>query len=217
MPSLAPAGCPPSAIGSATAPPKGEGRGSPRFPGTVAAQRQSTALASAEQTWCIRSPLRRPRRSVNVPTDTLSTESRLTAERRGTGSSPTSSTTSLGSPRMTVVHGAIKARRRRGIATSRDRTTTGRREISGSSHHQTSPLEGCPFTTMPPPCGRSPDHPTHRPHQSDTRRRPHRQRRSDRHDGGRAALQGLHRAAWRRSTLNEAAGHPRAAPHPPWY
>ena len=109
--------------------------------------KQSTAIANAEQTWCMRSSLRRPSRSVSAPTETLSMESRLTADRRGIGSSPVSSTTSLGSPRIFVVQGAINARRSRGIAASRERTTTGRREISGSWHHQTSPLDGRSFTT----------------------------------------------------------------------
>lgn len=41
------------------------------------------------------------------------------------GSSSGCSTTSLGRPRMVVVHGATSARRSRGMATSRDSTTTG--------------------------------------------------------------------------------------------
>jgi hypothetical protein len=40
------------------------------------------------------------------------------------------------------VHGAISARLSLGIAASRDSTRTGLRPISGSSHHQTSPLDG---------------------------------------------------------------------------
>ena len=63
------------------------------------------------------------------------------------GSSPGSSSTSLGIPRIVVVHGPISARRSRGIAASRDSTTTGRRPISGSSHHQTSPRVGRAVTT----------------------------------------------------------------------
>jgi len=54
----------------------------------------------------------------------------LEAERVGTGSSPGSRTTSLARPRIVVVQGATNARRSRGIAASRDRTTTGRRPIS---------------------------------------------------------------------------------------
>jgi len=71
----------------------------------------------------------------------------LTADLRGIGSSPGSNTTSLGSPRMVVVHGPMSVRRRRGIAASRERTTTGRRPMSGSSHHQTSPRVGVEVTT----------------------------------------------------------------------
>ena len=47
--------------------------------------------------------------------------------------------TSLARPRMVVVHGATRARRSRGMAASRERTTTGRRPTSGSSDHHTSP------------------------------------------------------------------------------
>ena len=105
-------------------------------------QRQSTATARAAQISVIRLSLRRPIRSVSAPTETLSMESRLTAVRRRTGSSPGSRMTSLARPRIVVVHGAITARRSRGIAASRDRTTTGRRPISGGSHHQSSPRKG---------------------------------------------------------------------------
>ncbi len=86
--------------------------------------------------------LRRPIRSTRTPIETLSTESRLAAERLGTGSSAGSRTTSLWRPRIVVVHGAINARPSRGIAASRDSTTTGRRPTSGSSHHQISPRRG---------------------------------------------------------------------------
>jgi hypothetical protein len=55
----------------------------------------------------MRSSLRLPIRSMSTPTETLSTESRFTAVRLPTGSSPGSSTTSLASPRIVVVHGAI--------------------------------------------------------------------------------------------------------------
>lgn len=159
--------------------------------------------------------LRRPRRSVSEPTDTLSTESRLTAERRGTGSSSTSSTTSLGSPRMFVVHGAIKARPRRGIAASRDKTMTGRREISGSSHHQTSPLDGRSFTTTPRPRGRKPGHPTHRLHRAVVGHRPHRQRRLHVHDAAPAKRREPRRATPRHSTQIEALWHPPGGLNPP--
>lgn len=72
---------------------------------------QSTATASAAQISRIRTSPRRPTRLTRIAIDTLSTESRFTAERRGTGSSPGSSTTSLTSPRIVVVHGATRARR----------------------------------------------------------------------------------------------------------
>lgn len=118
-------------------------------PGSQNAQRwQSTATARAAQTCSIRRSLRRPSRSTRTPVDTLSTESRLMADRRGTGSSPGSRTTSLGRSRMVVVQGPISVRRSRGIAASRERTTTGRRPMSGSSHHQTSPRAGTGVTTQ---------------------------------------------------------------------
>ena len=47
---------------------------------------------------------------------------------------------------MVVVQGATSARRSRGIAASRDRTTTGRRPISANSHHHTSPRAGSALT-----------------------------------------------------------------------
>jgi hypothetical protein len=49
----------------------------------------------------------RPRRSTSTATETLSTESRFTAERRGIGSAPGSRTTSLASLRIVVVHGVV--------------------------------------------------------------------------------------------------------------
>jgi hypothetical protein len=140
----------------------------------------STATSSAAQTSRMRSSLSRPRRSTRTPTDTLSTESRLIEDRRGTGSSSGSRTTSLAKPRMVVVHGATSARLKRGIAASRDSTTTGRRPISGNSHHHTSALAGRgPLLTMPqPPLGTTPDRPTHRPPRADARRRPRMRHRS---------------------------------------
>lgn len=132
-------------------------------------QRQSTATARASQISLIRASLKRPIRSVSTPRETLSIESRLTAVRRRTGSSPGSRTTSLAKPRIVVVHGAIKARRSRGIAASRERTTTGRRPISGGSHHQSSPRSGIVLTWRPLPIGTTEDRPTHRAHRSDGR------------------------------------------------
>lgn len=132
---------------------------------------QATATPSAAQTCRMRPSLRRPKRSTSVPIETLSTESRLTAESIGIGSSPGSSTTSLGILRTVVVHGPIKARRSLGIAASRDKTTTGRRAISGSSHHQTSPLAGSGVTMPQRQHGMMQGLPTHQPPQVGARRR----------------------------------------------
>jgi len=121
---------------------------------------QSTATARAAQISRIRVSRTRPNRLTRIEIETLSTESRFTADRRGTGSSPGSSTTSLTSPRIVVVHGATSARRCRGITASRDRTTTGRRPIWAISHHHTSPRAGSAFTTMPRPVETTPGRPT---------------------------------------------------------
>lgn len=99
----------------------------------------SRRIRSAAQICCMRESAGRPSRVTRSDTATLSAESRLTAERRGTGSSPGSSTTSLASPRIVVVDGATSVRLSRGIAASRDRTTTGRRPICSISHHHSSP------------------------------------------------------------------------------
>jgi hypothetical protein len=103
---------------------------------------QWTATSKAAQISRMRTSPSRPIRSTRTATATLSTESRLTAERLGTGSSPGSSSTSLGNPRTVVVHGATSARLKRGMAASRERTTTGRRPMSANSHHHTSPRAG---------------------------------------------------------------------------
>ncbi len=108
---------------------------------------RSTATEWAAQISFTRVSRNRPNRLARMATETLSTESRFTAERRGRGSSGGSSTTSLSSPRIVVVHGATSARRCRGITASRDRTTTGRRPISTISHHHTSPRGGAPSRT----------------------------------------------------------------------
>lgn len=71
---------------------------------------QSTATANAAQISRIRASASRPSRSTSTPRETLSTESRLTAERLGTGSSPGSRTTSLGRARIVVVHAATSVR-----------------------------------------------------------------------------------------------------------
>lgn len=163
-------------------------------------QRQSTATARASQISLIRASLRRPMRSVSTPTETLSIESRLTAVRRPTGSSPGSRTTSLAKPRIVVVHGAITARRSRGIAASRERTTTGRRPISGGSHHQSSPRNGSVLTWRPRPIGTTEDRPTHRAHRWDDRRRRDSRRRSPQ----RGSEQGAQRVR-RRKELHRCA------------
>jgi len=131
---------------------------------------QLTATSSASQISRIRSPDSRPKRSMSTPTETLSTESRFTADRRGTGSPGGSTTTSLGRPRIVVVHGAMRLLRSRGMAASRESTTTGRREMSGSSHHQISPLAGR-LTKFQPLCGTWPSRPTHPAHREDVGRR----------------------------------------------
>jgi len=86
---------------------------------------QLTAMSSAEQIWRIRPSLRRPILSTKIEIETLSTESRLTAQRRLIGSSPGSRTTSLGRLRIVVVQGATNVRRNLGMAASREITTTG--------------------------------------------------------------------------------------------
>ena len=134
---------------------------------------QSTATSRAVQMARIRVSASRPSRVTNTPTETLSTDSRFTAERRGIGSEPGSRTTSLASPRMVVVHGATSARLSRGIAASRESTTTGRRPISAISHHQTSPRAGSALTSLQPPAATTPGHPTRRAHQPGACRRPH--------------------------------------------
>jgi len=128
---------------------------------------QSTATAKARQTSCMRVSLRRPRRSTSTPIDTLSTESRLTADRLGTGSSSGSRMTSLASVRIVVVHGATSARRSRGIAASRESTTTGRLPICGSSHHHSSPRAGAWLTKPMRPAGTTRDHPRRQARRAD--------------------------------------------------
>ncbi len=134
-------------------------------------QRQSTATARAAQICCIRMSLRRPILSISTPTETLSTESRLTAVLRRTGSSPGSRRTSLARPRIVVVQGAISALRRRGIAASLERITTGRRPIFGGSHHHSSPRSGSAIKS-PQQLGRTRrGRPTRRVRSTDERRR----------------------------------------------
>ena len=124
--------------------------------------RQSTATSNAAQTSRMRASERRPSRSTSTPIATLSTESRLIAEILGMGSSPGSRSTSLGNPRTVVVHGATIDLPSRGMAASRERTTTGRRPMSASSHHQISPRAGTGLTKLLRLHERMPSLPTRR-------------------------------------------------------
>ncbi len=154
---------------------------------------QSIAISSASQIRCIRSSLSRPRRSTSAPMDTLSTESRLTTEMRGIGSSVGSRSTSVGMPRIVVVQGPISVRRRRGIAASRESTTTGRRPTSGSSHHQTSPRAGRAVTRRRRRPGRTRGLPTRRSHRVGARRRQRTLHRSPLHVAEPATRRAPHR------------------------
>ncbi len=174
---------------------------------------QSTATARAAQTSRIRSSLSAPNRSTSTTTETLSTESRFTALRFGTGSSPGSSTTSLWSPRMFVVHGATRVRRSRGMAASRESTTTGRRPMSASSDHHTSPRLGRGVTTRRLLRGTTGGHPTRRARRAGAPRRLRRPRRSQRLDIGQAALGAPRRAAPRRWRRGVGFGPPPRARH----
>jgi hypothetical protein len=159
---------------------------------------QPNAIARATHTSRIRASLSVPSRFVSVPTPTFSTLSRLTDDLFGMGSSPTSSTTSVGSPRMFVVHGATRVLLRRGIATSLVITTTGRRGISGSSHHQTSPWAGRFIMMMTLHHGRRRDRPIRRELRSVDHRMPCSWHRSPRPCIGRAARREPHRSVRRR-------------------
>jgi hypothetical protein len=154
---------------------------------------QSVATSSAAHISRMRESLRRPHRSTSSPTETDSTESRLTTVRPCTGSSPGSSTTSLASPRMVVVHGATRARRSLGIAASRDNTTTGRRPIPGGSHHHSSPRRGRSVTARPLH-GTTQGRPIRRARRGGARRTPRRMpRRSRTRDRGRGVPPAPHR------------------------
>lgn len=154
---------------------------------------QSTATSRAEHTSRMRGALSVPRRSTRTASDTLSTESRFTADRSGAGSSPGSKMTSLGNPRMVVVQGAINARPRRGMAASRDRTTTGRRPMWGSSHHHSSPRRGVLLTMPLPRRGTRPGRPTRRARRAGACHMRRRQHRFHPRGDGRAGLAALHR------------------------
>jgi len=157
----------------------------------------------------MRCALRVPSRSTKSAIDTLSTESRFTADRSGTGSSPGSKMTSLGNSRMVVVQGATNARPRRGMATSRDRTTTGRRPMSGSSHHHSSPRRGMLLTWPLPPNGTRPGRPSRQAHRAGVCHMRCRQHRFLLRGGAQAGLAALHRA-----TLHRLCRLGCAAPRP---
>ncbi len=166
---------------------------------------QSTATPKAAQISHIRASPNRPSRSTSTPTETLSTESRLTADRFGTGSSPGSRSTSLASARIVVVQGATSARRSRGIAASRERTTTGRLPISGNSHHHSSPRAGVWLMRRRQPGKTTPSRPTHRARRSGNGHRRRNWRRSRWRDAGQARPPALHRRALHHSIRIAAA------------
>ena len=176
---------------------------------------QLTATSSAEQIWCMRPSLRRPILSTKIAIDTLSIESRLTAQRRLIGSSPGSRTTSLGRLRIVVVHGAINVRRNLGMAASREITTTGLRWISGNSHHQTSPRSGTGVTRQPHQHETQRGCPTHRIRQLGTRRTRRRRHQSHPHDCERRAHRVPRQAALRHLCWNAIAVPPLISLHLP--
>ena len=153
----------------------------------------SRPLLRAPRRSLIRLSANRPRRSTSTATDTLSTESRLTADRRRTGSSMGSRTTSLIRPRIVVVQGATSARRSRGIAASRDKTTTGRLPASASSHHHTSPRAGSVITRPQQLAETRRGRPTRPARRAGVRRKPHSLRQLRRRGDSSAAHQGPHR------------------------
>jgi hypothetical protein len=176
-------------------------------------QAQSTATSRAAQICRMRSSAKRPSLCTRTATETLSTESRLTAQRLGTGSSPGSNTTSLLKPRTVVVQGPTSVRRSRGMAASRERTTTGRRPISANSHHHTSPRAGRAFTRPPPPPETPPDRPIRRARRAGACRRPRSWRQPHRPDAGRAELRGPHQSEQHRLRQLGLAGRRRAGAH----
>ncbi len=162
----------------------------------------------------IRVSANRPSRWTSTASETLSTESRLTAERWGIGSVPGSSTTSLASPRSVVVHGATSARLCRGIMASRDRTTTGRRPMSAISHHHTSPRAGSAITRRRLPVATTPGRPTRPARRPGVRRRRHNWRPPRRICAERAMLEVPRQQGRRRWPRYAGSAQYRAAPHP---
>ena len=155
---------------------------------------QSTATWRAPHISRMRAALSVPSRSTRTAIDTLSTESRFTAVRSGTGSSPGSKMTSLGKPRMVVVQGAINVRPNRGIAASRDSTTTGRRPMSGSSHHHSSPRRGRLVMWQLRRSGTRPGRPSRHARRWDALHMRRTKHRAQRRGGSRAGHEVPHRA-----------------------
>jgi hypothetical protein len=149
----------------------------------------------------IRMPARRPSRLTSTATETLSIESKFATQRRGIGSDSGSRITSLASPRMVVVQGATSARRRRGIAASRDSTTTGRRPISAISHHHTSPRAGSDLTSLQRLAATTLDRPTRRARRPDACHRPHSSHPPQPIDDEQVMPRGPHRSALHQSSL----------------
>jgi len=175
---------------------------------------QSTATSRAPQISRIRVSANRPSRLTSMATETLSTESRLTAERRGTGSSPGSRSTSLASPRIVVVHGATSARLCRGITTSRDRTTTGRRPIPAISHHHTSPRAGSALMRRLLPVATTSGRPTRLARRPGARRRRHNSHPPRWIGDERATREAPHQSARRRSPPSVRSARRREALRP---
>jgi hypothetical protein len=146
---------------------------------------QATAISRALQIWCIRSSLSAAETLDECSEGDARDPVRLTTDARGMGSSPGSSSTSLGIPRIVVLHGPTSARRSRGIAASRDRTTTGRRPTSASSHHHTSPRGGNAVRMPRPPPGTRQGLPTRLPRRPGACRTPCKRRRSRLRGGAR--------------------------------
>ncbi len=174
---------------------------------------QATATSRARQICRMRSSLNRPSRSTRCAWGAPSIESRLTAETRNTGSSPGSSTISLGKPLIVVVHGATIAVASRSNALSRNSTTTGRLPNSGDSSHQTSPHRGRTVVTARTdprqgsrdpaclatlPAQTTPSRPKHRACSWECGRTPRKQRRSRPAGDDRQVLPRLPRSSLRR-------------------
>src|ERR1035437_11008408 len=163
----------------------------------------------------MRPSLRRPILSTKIEIETLAIESRLTAQRRLIGSSPGSRTTSLGRLRIVVVHGATNVRRNRGMAASRENTTTGLLCISGNSHHQSSPRCGIGVTKRRHQRETPQGSPTHRIRQLGILRSRRRRRQSHPHDCERQARRVPRQAALRHLRWNAIAVPPPTSHHLP--